>query len=220
MSPNRQPTKFRLATNEVAGRETQSQLPEVKSQHNFLKLPKSPWSPLCSSGDCWRRWHCRSCGKVVTDFVNEASLAPKEEHLLRGVVVGGGDAEERLWSPRAPEVEAPQVGGLVASLRLVGVDADECRCWPLGSEAPDEPPVEPLQAGRGELFRHLRRHMDLELEVVHHAQRVAGARQGLFPLIVFRLSAGISCLAGNQPLRGPLPLAGGRVRLCQRVWGV
>ena len=53
--------------------------------------------------------------------------------------------------------------------------------------------------------------MDLELEVVHHAQCAAGARQGLSAFIVFRLLAGISCLAGSPPLLGPLPLAGGRV---------
>ena len=53
--------------------------------------------------------------------------------------------------------------------------------------------------------------MDLELEAVHHAQRVAGAHQGLSALIVFRLSAGILCLSGSPPLLGPLPFAGGRV---------
>ena len=101
--------------------------------------------------------------------MDNGSLAPQDELVLRGGIVVGGDAQERGWGPRASVPDAPEVQDLVAPLWLVGVDVDDCCCLPLGSEAPDKPPAEPLEGRCGELFQHWRHQVDLDLEVAHHA---------------------------------------------------
>ena len=124
-----------------------------------------------------RRCLCRrGREELFTDLADDASFASQDEPLLRGGEDGGGDAQERVRGSRAPELEAPQVGRPVASLWFIVVHADDGFCQPHGPEIPNQPPPEPFEGRRGELLRHRGCQVDLELEVVHLTQRVAGAR--------------------------------------------
>ena len=61
------------------------------------------------------------------------------------------------------------------------------------------------------LLLHWGRQVNLQLKIIQHTKRIAGALQGLLALKVLRLTPSVSSLAGSPPARGPFALTGGRM---------